>query len=210
MAGVRLADIKLKNIREQVADFEDQIRHLEIIAPLDGIVVPPPRIEAPKMADTKNQLATWYGTPLDVQNRDCYLEERTHLLSIAPNESYEAVLVVDQGDRDRVEVGQAVQIKFDHLPTRVYEGTISSISPQEMEFAPKELSNKSGGELATVTDEHGREKLLSTAYPATVELTQDTNLLRTGMRGKSRFVVEDRSAAEWIYRYFRRTFHFHL
>ncbi|MFP6764309.1 MAG: hypothetical protein VB858_11845, partial [Planctomycetaceae bacterium] len=70
--------------------------------------------------------------------------------------------------------------------------------------------NKLGGELATVTDGQGRERLQSPVYQAVVRLTQDTALLRTGMRGKARFLVEQKTLGGWLSRYFWRTVRFRL
>jgi putative peptide zinc metalloprotease protein len=55
-----------------------------------------------------------------------------------------------------------------------------------------------------------RERLTSIAYQATVLLEEDAHLIKTGMRGKVRFLVARRSAGDWIWRYLRRTFHFRL
>ena len=79
-----------------------------------------------------------------------------------------------------------------------------------MEYVPETLSNKLGGELATVTDSQGRERLQSPVYQATVRLSKDRELLRTGMRGKARFLVEERTGWGWMMRYLKTTFNFRL
>ena len=201
---------KLDSMRTRIKNIEKQMAQLTISAPLSGRVVAPPRIARPKLDLLRNQLATFHGTPLDPRNANCFLEERTHLLSIAPNERLVAILLLDQGDRNDVFIGQVVEIMFEHLPDRTYSGTIEKISVGNEEFAPQALSNKGGGELSTVTDASGREKLTSTAYQATVLLNEDAQLLKAGMRGKTRFVVDRRSAKDWIWRYILRTFHFRL
>ena len=127
-----------------------------------------------------------------------------------PRDTCDAVLYIDQGDRDDVSVGQNVQIKLEHLADTTYDGKIEKISARESDIAPEPLSNKGGGELATTTDKQGREHLTSSAYQATVRLEGDTDLLRPGMRGRARVTVAHRSAAGWLWRYFRRTFHFRL
>ncbi len=200
----------LAGIKKQLADRERELSQLEIRSPCDGVVVAPPRIPEPARDDSRRQLSKWYGTPLDPQNFGCYLTDRTPILSIAPSATCDAVLYIDQGDRDDVSVGQQVQIKLEHLADATYDGKIEKISARESEVAPETLSNKAGGELATVTDKQGREHLTSSAYQATVRLEGDTDLLRPGMRGRSRVTVAHRSAVEWLWRYFRRTFHFRL
>jgi putative peptide zinc metalloprotease protein len=200
----------LAGIKKQLADRERELSQLEIRSPCDGVVVAPPRIPEPARDDSRRQLSKWYGTPLDPQNFGCYLTDRTPILSIAPSATCDAVLYIDQGDRDDVSVGQEVQIKLEHLADVTYDGKIEKISARESEVAPETLSNKAGGELATVTDKQGREHLTSSAYQATVRLEGDTDLLRPGMRGRSRVTVAHRSAVDWLWRYFRRTFHFRL
>jgi hypothetical protein len=103
-----------------------------------------------------------------------------------------------------------VELKFDHLADRIYEGFIEKISRRDLEFIPELLSNKLGGELATATDRQGRERPLSPAYQATVLLRKDTPLLKTGLRGRSRFLVDTRTAYQWIYRWYRSTFKFRI
>jgi putative peptide zinc metalloprotease protein len=103
-----------------------------------------------------------------------------------------------------------VQIKFDHLPLRVFEGTINAIAERHSEFAPGTLSNKAGGALPTVTDPQGHERLTSVAYEATVLLDKHGERLCAGMRGNSRFLVGHRSPWDWAWRWYRHTFNFRL
>ena len=201
---------QLQSLESQLADFQRQIEELSVHAPSDGTVVAVARQAEPKTAPEGFELHAWYGTPLDEQNLGCLLEPRTHVLSLAPDSRFQAVLLVDQADRGDVNTGQDVDIKFEHLPSEVYEGTVSQIAERHIEYAPGTLSNKSGGELPTVTDRQGRERLTSIAYEATVLLDEESGLLRAGMRGRSRFSVGHRSAWQWTWRWLRHTFHFRL
>jgi putative peptide zinc metalloprotease protein len=201
---------QLAGLQKQLADQIRQLAQLEIRAPCDGIVIAPPRVPEPNQEELRHQLGRWYGTPLDPQNFGCYLTERTHVLSIAPAKSLDAICYVDQGDRDDVQVGEQVQIKFEHLANRTFYGTVEKISDRESDMAPDVLTSKAGGELTTVPDNKGHERLGSSAYQATVQLNEVTDLLRPGMRGRARFTVDQRSAVGWLWRYFRRTFHFRL
>ena len=74
----------------------------------------------------------------------------------------------------------------------------------------QEMWNKLGGEVSTATDRQGRERPLSPAYQATVLLHEDGPLMKTGLRGRTRFLVDTRTAYQWIYRWYRRTFKFRL
>lgn len=119
-------------------------------------------------------------------------------------------MLVDQKDRNDIDIGTAVELKFDSLAARTYVGKVEKISDRHLEFVPQLLSNKLGGEVPTTTDEQGRERLVSAAYQTTVLLEEDIPLLRSGMRGRARFSIGHRSAWDWIWRYIKTTFHFRL
>jgi putative peptide zinc metalloprotease protein len=135
---------------------------------------------------------------------------QTLLLNIAPDDRMEAVLIVDQGDRESLRQNQEVEVRLDHLPDRIFPSRITQISPRSLEFAPEPLSNKYGGPLPTTTDAQGRQKLTSVAYQATVLLDEQTRLLRTGAIGQARVLVEERSALSWTWKWLRQTFYFRL
>jgi len=205
-----IAKIRIKGTQAQLDEYENQKNQLKIVAPIAGTVIAPPRKPEPKYDPAINRLSTWHGTPLDARNAGCFVDERTHLLSIAPDDRLQAILLIDQGDRNDLSIGEEMELKFEHLPHRTYKAQVKEISKRHLEFAPQSLSNKGGGSLPTVTDADGRERLMSVAYQATVLLEEDTDLVMSGMRGRARFLVDKRSAGEWIWRWFRRTFHFRL
>lgn len=210
-SAYELAVQKLAMLKQDVVEYEQQISHLTITSPADGVLVAPAR--RPKQASKRNEtaLGTWFGAPLDEMNRNAFLTESTAIAGIAPDENYQAVLLVDQADRRDLFVGQPVDFKLEHIPDLTFSGTVAEISKRELEFAPRVLSNKYGGVLPTVTDSQGREKISSgVAYQAKVVLDQETSLLLSGMRGHARFLVSSRTAADWLWQYCRRTFHFRL
>ncbi len=201
---------QLNSIKLQLQDYEKQLQQLEVVAPIDGTIVAAPRTPEPKEQAEASELHRWSGTPLDEQNLGCLVEPRTQLCSIAPNERFQAVLLVDQADRSDLDIGKDVEIKFDHLPLRVFTGKIAAIAQRHTEFAPGTLTNKAKGELSTVTDREGRERLTSVAYEATVLLDEQSGRLCAGMRGRSRFRVGHRTAWQWVARWYRQTFNFRL
>ncbi len=209
-SSLAIAQERLKTLQEQIAEYEQQLAELEIRAPIAGRVIAPPRVREPAVEQLRSSLPAWYGTPLDPRNRAALLDARTHVCSIAPDDRYQAILLVDQADRNDLRIGQKVELRFDHLPDKTYEGVVEDISERHLEFVPELLSNKLGGELPTVTDAQGRERLLSIAYQTTVLVSEDTPLLRTGLRGRARFLVDTRTIGGWLWRFIRQTFLFRL
>ncbi|MFN0195734.1 MAG: HlyD family efflux transporter periplasmic adaptor subunit [Planctomycetaceae bacterium] len=206
----QLAEEKMSSLIKQLDELKTQYEQLTIVAPCDGVAIAPPRKSPPTREAIETMLPGWSGIPLHPRNIGSFLDAGTHLLSIAPREGYEAILYVDQGDRNDFHVRQPVEMRFDHLPGKTFQGEIASISERHLEFAPISISNKTGGDLPTVTDSQGREKLTSHVYQATVPLAEDLSLMRTHMRGRARISVGSRSLADWIWRSLTRTFHFRL
>lgn len=204
-----LSEARVETLNGQLRELEEEMRRLTIRATIDGKVVAAEKARPPALDPSHAQLGQWHGTPLDRSNIGSFLEARTPVLAIAPTSGYEAVLLIDQANRNDVFVGQSASLKLEHLPSRTYRGTIQEIGQREREFAPEGLGFKHGGELPTVTDRSGRERLTSPGYEAIMPLDRDTEFLRTGLRGRARLIVA-RSPAEWLWRKFRQTFHFRI
>jgi putative peptide zinc metalloprotease protein len=205
-----LAEEALQSVNEQLTELNEQMKNLVVVAPISGMVIAPPRQPTPKIEQMRTRLVGWTGTPLDKKNKNAYLEDRTKLLSIAPTNGMQAILYLDQSDRHDVWVGMKVGLKFDHLPERVFRGTISQIASAHSDYAPETMAVKNGGLLATTSDKEGREQLQESAYQATVQLDDSPELMRSNLRGTARFMAANRSAFGWLWRYIRRTFHFKM
>ena len=70
-----------------------------------------------------------------------------------------------------------VELKFDHLPDRTYQGFIEKISRRDLDFVPELLSNKLGGEVATAAGARSWRTPLKKA------------LARTSLEKKSNFLT---------------------
>lgn len=209
-AQVEVAEERLQSIKKQLREFEQREKLLTIRSPSDGVMIAPPRIPEAKRDVTRTTLPRWSGTPLDRKNMGCTLEPKTHFCSIAPEEYFQALLMIDQADRNDVKVGDPVRIKIDHMSHKTYMGKVAEIAERHSEFCPPALSNKYGGDLATVQDKEGRERLSSIAYQATVIVEEDSDLHMNGLRGRARVKVDTRSIGQWVWRYLLQTFHFRL
>ena len=205
-----LAQRQLETIREQRIDVTEQLGHLKLVAPCSGTVLSPRRRSRPPIEKTKNQLTSWYGVPMHGENVGAFLDEQTHVCSIAPSDQFRAIVLISQSDRRDLELDDRIRLKFDHLPHRVFDGTVVEFSDRHLEFAPPALSNKYGGPLSTVTDAEGREQLAIPVYQVMVDFETHPPDIRSGMRGVSRFVVDKRTLFDWLWRWFRQTFHFRL
>lgn len=209
-AQQRYVDEIVDSIDKQLVDLEQQLARLTIVAPCSGKVIAPAVLAEPVLDPVQPKLHTWHGHPLERRNRGCFLEARTHLLSIAPDDRTQAVLLVDETDRENLAPGKAVELKFEHAPGKTIPGEVVQLADRNADFVPPALSNKNGGSLATATDPQGRERMAQAVYQAgALVIAADPQPL-TGMRGEARFIVQNRTAAGWLWHYVKQTVHFRL
>ncbi len=76
----------------------------------------PPRVALPTLEVERERLSGWSGTPLDRKNLGAFLPEQTHVATIAPTERWQAVLVMDQTEREELLVDRPVRLKLEELP----------------------------------------------------------------------------------------------
>ncbi|MFN8709239.1 MAG: HlyD family efflux transporter periplasmic adaptor subunit [Planctomyces sp.] len=212
-------------VRAELAVLEEHLQELVkltgtrvVRSPVNGTVVAARRVPEPPIdAVDPTRLQRWSGTPFDPENAGCVVEIGQELMSIAPGAEVQAVLYIDQGDRDDLRDQTEVELKLDHLPHITYVSRVQQVSARGDLVAPEALTTRFDGPLATTSDPQGKEKLASTAYRAIVALSfdhpessEDGVLMKPGMRGNARFLVDSRTAWQWACRYFLETFRFRV
>ena len=205
--GEELAAKQAETLRAQRDELEERRKQLTIVAPADGVLVPPP---AHAGSAPRDRLPEWDGFALEPENLGATLRPGAEVAVVAPDRSQRGLLFVDQADRNDIFTGQAVELKFDHRPGRVLDTVVDQFAPRDLDRVPGQMSNKYGGTLATVTGAGGEEEVTSLVYQATAPIPADAGPLRPGMRGVARFDQPDRTAGEWVWRRLRRLFLFEL
>jgi multidrug resistance efflux pump len=197
----------LESIEDQLQEkLRDQAR-LTLSAARGGTLFPP--ADVPDVADNEN-LQAWSGRVLDPINRGCTVEVGTLLGQIGDPRLWQALIVLDQEDVEFVLPGDKVEIVLDALPERIFRGTVDEVAIGEMRDAPRRLSNKAGGELATKEGTLSAERPISTSYQVRVRIDDPAGELRVGWRGTARVQAAPMSLGSRLLRSFSRTFHFHL
>ena len=171
--------------------------------------MPPPL--KPKREDPDGQLPAWSGNPLEKENLGAYLLEGEMFCQVGDPRKLEAVVIIDQADRNLVRPDQRVDIKIFELPHDTFTSKIAEIAESELKVCPQRLSNKAGGELATKTDPHtGVERPVSTSYQARVPLDDQTGLICLGLRGTARIRTDWIPLGTRLWRFLTHTFNFKL
>ncbi|MEM9587688.1 MAG: hemolysin D [Planctomycetota bacterium] len=201
----------IKSIEELLRETNEEVERLTIVAEQDGIVLPPP--ERPKQDTGDGRLPGWTGSPLQEKNRGATLSPEDLLCEIGDAESFEAVLVIDQGDVQLVDVGQGVDLKLDAQRMTHFSGEITDLSKQELKNASSSLSSLTGGNLQTEMDPRtGQIKPRSVSYQARVPIDPDAMeiAMRPGYRGVAKVHVAPMSLGSRLWRFVVKTFNFEL
>lgn len=199
----------LEAVKLQLNDKEEDLARLQLRAPIAGTVLPPPEKPEKDLAE-QGQLSDWSGTPLKEKNLGAHLQN-TMFCQIGDPRKMEAILVIDQSDRNFVAEGQAVDIKIDQLPHEVFRTRLTSIATDKLEVAPKSLSTKAGGDLPTITDpETGIDRPQSTCYKARAPLDNPEGVLRIGLRGTAKIHTPWQPLGTRIWRLISETFNFRM
>ena len=182
--------------------------NLLVRSPIDGVVYRPPDKEESKAAKAQEQLSAWYGNPFDPSNSEAFFTEGELVCIVAPSSKMEAVIIVDQHERELLDVGNEVEIMFDAAALESVKGKILSFAEAKLMESPANLSIPSGGTLDTKTDELGRTRPISTSFQARVELVDLKVPLRPGYRGNAKVHLAWKSLGSRFYRYVLKTFNF--
>ncbi|HJT34045.1 MAG TPA: hemolysin D [Pirellulales bacterium] len=197
----------LAAIEEQLEKRQIDLQRLTLTSPVSGTVLPAPE-EARHQND--KQLSSWWGTPLEERNLGTYLNKGVFFCQVGDPRRMEANLVVDQADVQYLRIGQEVDIKLDEAPFDLLRGEITEIANEPLRVSPKSLSNKSGGELATKTDESGVERPQAISYQVRVPLDDPEGMLKIGLKGRARVHTAPRTLGHRLWRYVTQTFNFRL
>ncbi len=199
---------ELTKKQKVLATLIEKQGNLIVRSPIDGYVFQPPDKEESKAAKAQEQLTGWFGDPFHIANSEAHFSEAELICLVAPSTKMEAIIVVDQHERDLLASGNNVEIMFDSAPLQSVWGKIVSFAETKMTETPANLSIQSGGTLDAKTDEMGRTRPISTSYQVRVEYIDLNVPLRPGYRGNAKVHLAWKSLGFRFYRYVSKTFNF--
>jgi putative peptide zinc metalloprotease protein len=209
-AALEIGTVKesLASIREQLARKHKDRQELRLVAPRDGVVLPPASLKG--QPEAAGKLPTWKGNALDDTNLGGTFPEGTVLCMVGDPQRFEAVMVVDQTEMEFIAEGQPVDLKLDAFPWQTFRGKVDQIAETHIEAGSERLSVKAGGSVPTETDPSGREVPISTSYEALMTLDDADAVFTPGMRGTARIQVGSRTVGQWLLRLLWQTFNFRM
>lgn len=198
---------ELPTAKEQLADLKDQLqqRHtdlqrLRLTAPVSGTLIP--AAQKKNFVDEES-FSNWSGSPLDQENRDCFLERGTLLCTLGDPDQLQARLIIDQEAIEYIETGQPVRILIDEYPGKLLKGTIQEIAEIDIDELHPNLVHRE--EVITEADTKGKHQLSNTSYLALVTLAPSSERPLIHSVGQAKIAVSSESLGQKAYRQLRKT-----
>jgi hypothetical protein len=188
---------------KEAHDCRERLERLKIKAPCDGFVVA--NHSRDERQTSKKRVQSFSDGVLEPSRLGAYLPVGTHLLTVAPQKSLQAVLEVDQFSWQDFEPGAPVRLKLAHAPQEVLCGVIQSrTSPQGEPFGAGDVFAK---EKLSLLRQAGDADLRHMSQVVAKFDVADTAAL-PGLAGEARLVAYAPSAASWLWRQAQLTFRF--
>jgi len=196
----------LDDLEKRLADRKRDLKRLVLCAGHDGTVIPPPARQRPFYEE--HQLLPWSGSPLDAENRGCFMDTGSLFCLVGDPDRLEGRAVVSQADLQDVRRGQRVHTRLDQLPGRVISGRIVEVSGKPLEVAPPELEGT--GRLAVLVDQNGVSRPADRSYQARIEFDEPASGMLIGTSGHAKIYAAPQTLGSRLIRLVKRTFHFEL
>ncbi|MCA8982230.1 MAG: hypothetical protein KDA76_00590 [Planctomycetaceae bacterium] len=206
---IAAASDQMASIEARLENLLEQEKRLTIVAPISGRVYPPQR-KPGQLAEVRERLPQWSGSLFDASNRNAWVEKGMPVLSLAPEDRMQAVLLIDQNTRNDLAVGQPVLLQCHSWVGRYWSSEIREIGERDTDQPPAALAGNGSG-VTVVTDARGRQKMVSAAYRGIVPLSEKAEIEPLlGTTGKARVIISHRTTAGWAWRLACQTFQFRL
>jgi hypothetical protein len=138
-----------------------------------------------------------------------FLPVGTHVLTVAPPNEFQAVLLIDQQSQHSFAPGREVRIKLDHAPQDVLRGVIETCSVlSELSSVAGERSGDGFGVDKAAAARSATGAPTARVVQAVVRLNGADAPLVAGLRGQARAIAVHPSLAVWAWRHAKRTFNF--
>jgi putative peptide zinc metalloprotease protein len=201
----------LADSKRRLADRRQELERLTLRSPVDGIVMPPPRIPDARSKIRRGEhstpdirLATWSGSPLEPTNLGATLEPGTLVCMVGDPARLNAVLLVDDMDVKRLQPGQKVQLRIDQLPGQVISGEVVDVSQHEVRADDATAGQANLATLyAGLTPPQSR---YTSHYQTRVRFDAPQQPLVIGGRGEAKVAAERITLARSIVRFLGQTF----
>lgn len=206
LAEMPVIDAALASATERQALIRQDLDRLIVRAPQAGTVLAPPRRESTTEQDDAT-LPFWVGTPLDKENRLCYLETGDRLCLLGDPQRCEVIVTVPQAEIVFLQPGQSADLRFDRFPGTTFRGTIDEIAQGKLLTAQPTMVAR---QELPVEPNDPQLRPLEASYQVRIQLSDAVDGLTHGSGGRAKIAVGHATIGARCLRYFRGIFRFQL
>lgn len=196
------AEKSLEDAQERLAQWRRDQERLTLRSAAAGSILPPPAV--PPTPSDSRRLAGWRHTPLDPQNRGCFLETGTLVCQVGDPKRLEAMLIVDQSAVSFVRPGQQVRLRIDQGPVQVVRGTLVELAKADVADFPDSLARAL--DLPLRREGQSNIRAAQTYYQARVQLAPSAAPLSIAMHGRAKILASPQPLARRLVRWLQLTF----
>jgi putative peptide zinc metalloprotease protein len=200
----------IPTLMESLAGVEERLQlaqaaaaELEIRAPNDGLLLPPPNV--PERPAGVREAQFWHGTPFDDRNLGCTLQQGTCVAVVASPEERCAMAYISQRRIERVSTGARVRLAVDGRSSAIETGVVIEMSPAPVDELPRELVATHRVPLADA-NAAGGVRPLEPMYRVRIALDNPALPVAIGMLGTARVRCASASLATRTAEFLAETF----
>jgi hypothetical protein len=190
--------VKIASVEAEVTELGGRLELLKkdqnkltILSPANGYLLPAPA--RPVLPEHALQLAAWSGTPLDKENRGCFVQRGELLAIVGDDQRRHVVVYVSEQQLNDVAIGSPAQTCFAEFPRKTFVGKVVDIVKEDVRVTPREL--QSDNRVDSVRDGIGIVRPLETPYRVLVEVDALPALVHTGSTAQVRLKIASRTLA---------------
>jgi putative peptide zinc metalloprotease protein len=194
----------LEELKSQLQHRQRLRDSLTIHAPHAGLLIESPRRT---LQQSEGQpLQGWQGSPTESANQACYLKAGEELLCVVQPEQWQAEVILEQSDVQRVREGARASVLLDAVPNQVYAGIVGQI-------ARNQWNRTENADRRDESVNVSPESPLITSYSVHIDIDSTTNptfaeIARTGLSTRVRIESEPLSIAGRVRRFLYGLFRF--
>ncbi len=120
----------LEELGKQLETRKQRFAGLSLTSPATGRLTSLARRPEPAAASTADEyrLVGWSGFPTEKKNEGCFLDSGTELMSVVNDDNWDAELILNQSQVQRIEVGNRVKLVLEANPSTPIDGIVKQIS----------------------------------------------------------------------------------
>lgn len=207
-AAIRLAEAEseLRELEARLIIVQDDLQRLEVVTDVDGQVIRPRPRSLP--TDPARILPSWEGTPIDAENRGCFVERGDLICLVGTDQAMRVVMYVGQEAIDRIRIGDQAEVRLHQDQANVCTGKVVEVSHEEMQAAPEAMA--ATDEFAVRPDEVLGLRPVQTSYRVVIDVENPPQQLILNSSGRGRIRTASSSLGSRFMSYLRRTVRFEI